>query len=158
MFLRAYVRTMQIRRGKLDDLDVIAKYNIDLAGESEGLILEEHTAREGALQALRDESRGSYFVAEEGGKIIGQLMLTKEWSDWRNGWIWWIQSVYVKPEFREKGVFRALYEYVKEVAKNAEDVVGIRLYAYKDNKRAHKVYESLGMTGGDNIVFEEMPL
>ena len=149
---------MQIRRGRLDDLDTIAQYNIDLAKESEDLVLDETTAREGTLQALRDENKGLYFVAEEGGQIVGQLMLTKEWSDWRNGWIWWIQSVYVKPEFRKKGVFRALYEYVKEIAKNSEDVVGLRLYAYKDNKRAHKVYESLGMKGGENIVFEEMSL
>ena len=90
---------------------------------------------------LRDDTKGIYFLAEEKGIVAGQLSITTEWSDWRNGNFWWIQSVYVAPEFRQRGVFRALYAHVRRLAKSRRDVCGLRLYVDEDNARAQRAYE-----------------
>ena len=103
-----------------------------------------------------DPAKGFYLVAESAGQIVGQLMVTYEWSDWRDGWIWWIQSVYVREDHRRHGVFRSLYEAVVEQARSAGNVVGIRLYVEKDNTRAQATYQRLGMYDASYLVLEAM--
>ncbi len=107
--------------------------------------LAEDAVRQGVAAALADESLGFYAVAEVDGQLAGQLMVTFEWSDWRNGLFWWIQSVYVRPEFRRRGVYRALHRHVADAARAAGGVCGLRLYVERENTVARQVYESLDM-------------
>jgi GNAT superfamily N-acetyltransferase len=95
-----------------------------------------------------------YFVAEVDGTVVGQLMVTYEWSDWRNGNFWWIQSVYVEREYRGKGVFKSLYDHVLSLARRQKDSCGLRLYVEKHNRRARKIYEDLGMKETDYLLYE----
>jgi ribosomal protein S18 acetylase RimI-like enzyme len=110
--------------------------------------------RAGVAAMLKDPAKGVYYVAEVGGAVAGQLMITYEWSDWRNGNIWWIQSVYVKPEHRRMGLFRALFHYLQDLCQTREDVCSLRLYVHADNTRAAQSYERLGMTRTKYEVFE----
>lgn len=135
-----------VRRGTRADADAIARYNIALAKETEHFDLEPQRTLSGVNGMFDDPSRGFYLVAESSGTIIGQLMITYEWSDWRNGVFWWIQSVYVRNEYRSTGVFRRLYDDIIDMARREGNVCGIRLYAEKDNERANAVYQKLGMT------------
>lgn len=137
---------MKIRTAVAEDLAVITEFNIHVASESEGLALDPKTAIAGAEALLGDRSKGFYLVAEIEGKIAGQLMITYEWSDWRNGNIWWIQSVYVKPEFRGGGVFQSLFQRVEKLARESGGVCSLRLYVEKHNERALRAYAKLGMT------------
>ncbi len=127
-----------------------------MASETEGRPLDATTIRRGVTAVLEDRSRGRYWVAETGGKIIGQLMVTYEWSDWRNGVLWWIQSVYVDPVYRRRGVFSALYRHVESLALSAPDVCGLRLYVERENRRAQKTYQALGMVKSKYLVMEAM--
>lgn len=135
-------------------MDVIAQFNLHLARESEHLDLEPARVRAGVEAVLRDPAKGLYFVAEEGGRVIGQLLITHEWSDWRNGDFWWLQSVYVQRDFRRHGVFKALFEFVLARAASQSDVCGVRLYMEADNDRAREAYERLGMKETNYLVFE----
>ena len=137
---------MKIRTAVLDDLSVIADFNIKLAWESEHLELDPKIVTPGVAAVLKNKTKGIYFVAEIDGFVAGQLMITYEWSDWRNGDIWWIQSVYVKKEFRGGGVFKALFEHVTELARKSGDVCALRLYMEKNNERARRAYLKMGMT------------
>jgi ribosomal protein S18 acetylase RimI-like enzyme len=112
----------------------------------------------GVEAGLADPGKACYFVAEDGGTVVGQLMVTYEWSDWRNGWIWWVQSVYVRPDYRRRGVFRALYRHVHQAAVAERGVVGLRLYVEQDNHRAQEVYRRLGMERTRYFVLERCPL
>jgi GNAT superfamily N-acetyltransferase len=103
---------------------------------------------------LEDPAKGLYFVAEEAGQVVGQVMITFEWSDWRNGMFWWLQSVYVREEFRGQGVFRALFEHVRQLAGQQAGVCGLRLYVERENERAKAAYERQGMTNAGYEVFE----
>ena len=150
--------SMTLRRGTPADAAIVVEFNRRLALESEGKALDLVTLTTGVARVLADGSRGSYFVAESGGEIVGQLMITTEWSDWRDGWLWWIQSVYVRDDFRRAGVFRALFDRVVEEGKVAADVVGIRLYVEDHNTRAIATYERLGMTSAGYRVLERCPL
>jgi ribosomal protein S18 acetylase RimI-like enzyme len=112
---------------------------------------------QGGVEAVfEDERKGFYVVAETGGQIIGGLMVTFEWSDWRSAWFWWIQSVYILPEFRGRSIYRRLYEFVKEEARARKGVCGFRLYVEKENVNAQKVYEKLEMVESHYLMFEEM--
>ena len=144
-----------IRRARPEDADTIAAFNIALAKETEDLALDPAVIAPGVRAALADPARSLYFVAEDGGRIVGQTMVTYEWSDWRNGFLWWIQSVFVAAEAREKGVFKALHARVVEEARKAGSV-GIRLYVFDSNHRAQKVYARLGMKDGHYRVLEQM--
>ena len=126
-----------------------------MALETERITLDGEVVLKGVRSVLNDASRGHYFVAELDGGIVGQLMLTREWSDWRNGDIWWIQSVYVDPSFRGRGVFSQMYRHVRQAARE-HDVRGLRLYVEKHNESAKRVYERLGMTTTYYDVMEEM--
>ena len=134
-----------IRLARKDDAPIIAEFNGSMAAETEGIRLERTRLVKGVEALLADTNKGVYYVAEVDGRVVGQLMITYEWSDWRNAIFWWIQSVYVHPEFRGKGVFRKIYRHVESRAKTVGDVCGMRLYVEKGNERAHKTYESLGM-------------
>src|SRR5688572_31095149 len=139
----------KIRRAHLADAPVIADFNIRLAAESEHLRLDQACVAAGVAAVLGDAAKGIYFVAEIDGSVVGQLMITYEWSDWRNGNLWWIQSVYVKEGFRTRGVFRSLFRHLENLARTRDDVAGLRLYMHADNERARKTYERLGMKNSD---------
>ncbi|MBI1221157.1 MAG: GNAT family N-acetyltransferase [Bacteroidetes bacterium] len=133
-----------IRKARFEDARSIAKFNQNMALETENKILADEVIMPGVEAVLKDESKGFYYVAETDEKVIGQLMITFEWSDWRNNTIWWIQSVYVDEPFRGKGIYKALYEKVKSDARNA-GIQTIRLYVEKENHLAQSVYQKLGM-------------
>ena len=118
------------------DAGVIADLNSRLAVETEQMNLDRNLARKGAEALTRDPSKGFYLVAEDEGRVIGQLMITREWSDWRNGTFWWIQSVYVRREYRGRGVYTGLHREVEKMARERGDIRGIRLYVEKDNETA----------------------
>ena len=147
---------LEIRLATAADRDTIADFNIRLAEESEGKRLDPDVLREGVAALLRDTTKGRYFVAIREGRIIGQLMHTWEWSDWRNGQIWWLQSVYVVPEHRRQGVFRALFNHALAEAEADPGVVGVRLYVEEQNTPAHDVYRSLGLREGGYFVMQRM--
>lgn len=140
------------------DAPVLVEYNRRLAEETEGKALDQALLRPGVERALADPAKGRYFVGQEDGEVLGQMMVTYEWSDWRNGWIWWIQSVYVRPDARRKGVFKALYNHVYRTAKESADVIGLRLYVERDNHGAQKTYVRLGMEVTEYLVLERYPL
>ena len=142
-------------RGAVEgDIRAIAGFNRAMAVETEGKELEPAVVLEGVTAIVRRRELGFYLVAEVEAEVVGQLMITTEWSDWRNGFFWWIQSVYVKPEFRRVGVYSRLYERVREMAQEAGDVRGIRLYVAKENVGAQRVYERLGMGDSGYLMYE----
>ncbi len=143
-----------IRRGIATDLDVVMEFNCGLARETEERELDADKIRPGVAALLGDPDRGVYFLAESDGDVIGQLMITREWSDWRNGWFWWIQSLYVRADHRGKGVFKALYRHVEKEAESVGDVCGLRLYVDEDNRKAQEAYEKLGMDRSRYQFFE----
>jgi len=145
---------VQIRLAAAEDKDVISGFQIRMALETEGLKLEEKRVLLGVLAILHDPLKGKYLVATENSKIIASLLLTGEWSDWRNKWFLWIQSVYVIPDKRGRGVFRQMYEHVKTMVKNDEDVAGLKLYVDSENKSAIATYKAIGMDGDHYKLFE----
>ena len=147
---------MEIRLAVAGDADAMVLFNQAMAMETEGKQLDPTILRSGVEAVFTDPSKGFYAVAEDGGEIVGGLMVTSEWSDWRNGWFWWIQSVYVIPEHRGKGIYGQLYDFVKSLASQRGDICGYRLYVEKENERAQKVYEKLGMEETYYLMYEEM--
>lgn len=145
---------LNIRQAGVEDGEVITRFNAAMALESEGISLRRDTLRAGVDAALADEAKAFYLLAEADGNPVGQLMVTTEWSDWRNGWIWWIQSVYVKPESRRQGVYRRLYQRLTEMAESRGDIRGMRLYVMRDNWPAKRTYEALGMTHSHYDLYE----
>lgn len=139
----------------MEDLSALVAGNLAMAQETEGLALDAAKLEAGVRAVLSGAAPGAYFVIEEAGRVLAQLMITYEWSDWRNGTVWWIQSVYVVPEARGRGLYRTLYEAVLERAK-AADAVGVRLYVDTRNTPAQAVYSKLGMNGDHYRVFEAM--
>jgi ribosomal protein S18 acetylase RimI-like enzyme len=147
-----------IRRGTRDDISVIVEFNRRLANESEGKNLDVSILAAGVTAALDDPSKGPYYMAVDGEKILGQMQITFEWSDWRNGWIWWIQGVYVRAEARRSGVFRALYDHIWNEARRAGNVIALRLYVDKENHGAQATYRQLGMGPSNYLLYERSPL
>lgn len=143
-----------LRRATVDDHSIIVELNKALAKETEDLDLPDATISRGVYAVLRDPSKGAYFVVQVGDEIVAQLMITLEWSDWRNAEVWWVQSVFVRTSYRRKGYYRRLYAYVKEEAKNA-GAGGVRLYADNSNGRAHETYKAMGMTSHYKV-FEDL--
>lgn len=136
---------VDIRLAQAHDAELLAAWAQAMALETEHKHLDADTVLKGVQAGIADARRARYFIAMSGEKPVGTLMLTTEWSDWRNGDWWWIQSVYVHPEFRRKGVFQSLYRHVKHMAEQAKDVCGLRLYVEHENRNAQRTYESLGM-------------
>lgn len=137
---------ISIRPARMEDVAVIVDFNRQLAQETEGLLLDEGRVRPGVEAVLADAGRGRYFVCELAGDVVGQIGLTYEWSDWRNGNFWWIQSVYVLPQARRAGVFRALYHHVEAMALEDPGCTGLRLYVEPENQRAIDTYKALGLS------------
>jgi ribosomal protein S18 acetylase RimI-like enzyme len=147
---------LTVRAATPADLPAIVEYNRRLALETEHKTLDPDVVAAGVAAALADpQSKGPYFLTCDGTDVIGQLQVTYEWSDWRNGWFWWIQSVYVRADGRGRGAFRALYEHVRTRAKAAKNVVGIRLYVERDNVAAQGTYARIGMTRMPYLMLEE---
>ncbi|MCX7984870.1 MAG: GNAT family N-acetyltransferase [Bacteroidetes bacterium] len=136
---------LKIRFATVDDVETIVDFNARMAFETEGIELDRHRLREGVQAVFDDETKGHYLLAEINGTVVGQLLITHEWSDWRNGVFWWIQSVYVEPAYRRRGVFTALYRFIEQRAKNDKHVCGLRLYVENSNTRGIATYSSLGM-------------
>ncbi len=146
-----------VRRATLQDMDVLVEFNAALALESEGKTLDQRRLRDGVAPLFNGDDgddRGYYLVAEAEGRVVGQLLITYEWSDWRNAYFWWIQSVYVASDWRRRGVYRRLHEYVVDEARLRVDVCGVRLYVDRDNLVAQQVYSSLGMDRSHYDMFE----
>lgn len=148
------LRSMKIRDATQTDLPIIVAANAALATETEGQTLDPALLRAGVQAVLDDPGLGRYYLAESDGKVVGQLMTTFEWSDWRNGLFLWIQSVYVMPEHRGDGVFRALFGHLTELARKDARVCGIRLYVDRGNERAQGIYARLGMHRSNYGVME----
>ena len=144
---------MHVRSATPRDLETVIEFNALLAEESEGVRLDRRRLRSGAEAVLRDESLGLYFIAERDGEPVGQLALTFEWSDWRNGMFWWLQSVYVRPGHRRQGVLRGLYDHVLGIAAE-RGVCGIRLYVERGNSPAKAAYRRLGLSKAVFDMFE----
>jgi ribosomal protein S18 acetylase RimI-like enzyme len=145
-----------IREARPADAAAIAVFNIRLARETEDMKLNPSTVEQGVKAVLADPAKGRYFVAEVGGSVVACLMITHEWSDWRNGDMWWIQSVYVHADHRRKGLFKQLYDRVLEEAR-ANEVRAIRLYVERHNDRAKQTYAALGFGKTDYDVMEAKP-
>ena len=142
-----------IRRAQKNDIPFITSFNQKMAKETENIQLDETILKNGVVSLFDQPQYGFYCVAEVDGRIVGQLMITYEWSDWRNGLFWWIQSVYIIPDFRGKGIYKQLHSFIlKESSKHS--VCGIRLYVDKDNTNAKNVYKKCGMSMSHYDMFE----
>ena len=146
--------TLIVRPAIASDLVTIARFNTALARETEQRTLDAAVLQPGIAALLDDPAKGRYFVAEEFGRPVGQLMITTEWSDWRNSFFWWLQSVYVIERARRRGVFRALYSHVESRMKSEAGVCGIRLCVKRENERAQQTYASVGMSDSRYVVME----
>jgi GNAT superfamily N-acetyltransferase len=144
-----------VRPAGRGDLDTLVAFNAAMALETEGRALDEARLRRGVERALLDAARGSYRVALRDGVVVGALLLTREWSDWRDGWFWWIQSVYVVPAARGTGVYRALHASVLDEARRDGEVCGIRLYVEQANRAAQATYAAVGMARTHYLLFEQ---
>ncbi len=145
---------MKVREAKPEDISFIVDFQISMAKETEGIELHQPTVNLGVKAVLEDSNKGKYYVTETKGEIIGSLLTTYEWSDWRNGTILWIQSVYILPEFRRKGVYRNMYSHLESKVRENAELKGIRLYADKSNLPAQRTYENLGMSQDHYVTFE----
>ena len=146
---------IEIRPATERDIEVITANNAALAMETEHRRLSPDIVRAGVSAALADPAKGCYFVAELAGQVVGQIMHTYEWSDWRNGCFWWIQSVYVVPSARGQGVFRRLFDHLRTLARAEPGVCGLRLYVERDNSRAQKTYRQCGLMDPGYFVMED---
>lgn len=147
---------LTIRTATADDADLLVQFNEAMAQETENKTLDADTVRDGVQTMLNDRSQGFYLVAVRAEDIVGSLMTTTEWSDWRNGEFWWIQSVYVRPEARRTGIYTALHRRVRQRARQASGVCGLRLYVERGNTTARDTYEALGMTETSYRMYEEL--
>ena len=148
-------KSIHVRAAHDVDRDTLVAFNAAMALETENKILDPHVLSAGVAAVLAEPKRGFYLVAECDGSVAGCLMITFEWSDWRNGDWWWLQSVYIAPSWRRHGVFRALYAQVERMARARADVVGVRLYVERDNTRAQQTYAALGMQDAGYRMFEK---
>ena len=143
-----------IREARRTDIETLVSFNSAMAMESEGKSLDLATLTGGTSAVFDDPQKGFYLVAEVGGSVVGSLLVVEEWSDWRNSTFWWVQSVYVRPDWRRKGVYRTLHDWVHQAARARPDVCGIRLYVDQDNLPAQATYTSLGMSKSHYDLFE----
>ena len=146
--------SVSIRRARTTDLEFLVDGNARMALETEGRELDRELLAEGVAAVFGDEAKGQYYVADDGEGPVGQLLIYREWSDWRAGWFWWIASVYVAAESRGRGVFTRLYSHVLAEAQRDPEVCGLRLYVDEHNASASEVYRRLGMQDAGYRVFE----
>ena len=145
-----------IRTGEEGDAAALTEFNIAMALETEDKVLAPEVVSNGVQTLLKNPEYGFYVIVEKSGKIAGSLMVTTEWSDWRDGEFWWVQSVYVRRDYRRQGIYRKLYEYIKAKAAKRGNVCGFRLYVERDNAVAQQAYSSLGMSETFYKIFEEL--
>jgi ribosomal protein S18 acetylase RimI-like enzyme len=145
------------RAANNDDIESLVEFNLAMAAETEGKALDEDVLRAGVSQVINRPQHGFYLVAQDmtTDAIVGSLMVTYEWSDWRNSLFWWIQSVYVLPDYRRRGIYKGLYQSVKTKAKEQGGVCGFRLYVEKENLVAQQTYQRLGMAESHYLMYEE---
>ncbi len=146
---------MNIRLANTADAESIVQFNQAMAFETEQKRLDPAVVGPAVAAVFDDAGKGFYVVAEDDNKVVGALMITYEWSDWRNAWFWWIQSVYISPEARGKKIYTRLYTFVKEMAREDGNVYGIRLYVENDNSRAQRIYERVGMEQSNYLMYDE---
>jgi ribosomal protein S18 acetylase RimI-like enzyme len=144
---------INIRQAKPDDAGPIIEFQKEMAWETEKLVLDNLKVTQGVKAVFDNPSYGKYWVAEDDGKVIASLLITYEWSDWRNTNVWWFQSVYVIPGYRRMGVFRSMYNIIREEAEK-NGIAGLRLYVETSNERAQKTYESMGMQSEHYTMYE----
>jgi GNAT superfamily N-acetyltransferase len=148
-----------VRSARLEDVDALVAFSAAMALETEGRVLDKERLRQGTVAVFESPARGFYMVAELPGEpqkmVIGQLLVTYEWSDWRNATFWWIQSVYVHEAWRRRGVYRRMHEVVLRQARARGDVCGVRLYVERENRRAQAAYARVGLSPSSYRVFEE---
>ncbi len=147
---------MFIRKATLNDLERLVEFNMNLAKETEDIVLNKDILREGVRKVLEGKIQGKYFVCEIDGVVAGQMMIIYEWSDWRNGEFIWIQSVYVDEKYRKFGVFKSLFNEVKAYCEAHDRFIGLRLYVEKNNNRAKNVYSAMGMYPNQYDIYEYM--
>lgn len=147
--------THALRAARPEDESTIVEFQIAMARETEGLVLDPQVLARGVGRALADSSKGRYLIAELEGEPVGSLLVTREWSDWRDGWIDWIQSVYLIPDARGRGVYEAMHRRVLALASADPDVRGVRLYVVEGNQRARSAYEKAGMHRTDYLLYEQ---
>ncbi|OED35542.1 GNAT family N-acetyltransferase [Chromatiales bacterium (ex Bugula neritina AB1)] len=145
-----------IRRATPDDINTISDFNRAMAYETEDKDLLEKIIKRGVSRLMQRPEYGFYVVAEKADEVVGTLMITTEWSDWRDGLFWWIQSVYVSPSFRRRGVYQQMYSFIKIQASDNPDVCGFRLYVEKNNTIAQQTYQALGMEETDYLLYEQL--
>jgi ribosomal protein S18 acetylase RimI-like enzyme len=145
---------MNIRLATVDDTESLVEFNQAMAQETEGKHLNAAVLQAGVSAVFSDDKKGFYVVAEDQNTIAGGLMVTYEWSDWRNAWFWWIQSVYILPEYRGRAIYSRLYDFVKAKAEENGNVCGFRLYVETANVNAQKVYEKVGMKASHYLMYE----
>ncbi len=145
-----------VREATLDDAEMISNFQVAMAMETESFVLDKTTVSKGVKAVFEDEGKGKYFVAEKDSVVAGSLMITCEWSDWRNKAVWWIQSVYIMPEYRGQRIFSKMYEKIRTIVESNTQVAGIRLYVDLANNNAREVYKALGMNGEHYQLFEWM--
>lgn len=143
-----------IREASLGDAKTIIDFQIKMAWETEKLNLDRAVLEKGVISVFNDPHKGTYFVAEDNGRVVASLLITFEWSDWRNATVWWIQSVFVIEGYRGKGVFKKMYQFISEKVKKIPSLAGLRLYVEKSNAAAQCVYEKLGMNGNHYQMYE----
>jgi ribosomal protein S18 acetylase RimI-like enzyme len=145
---------IKVREALRNEAESIIRFQIEMAKETENMVLEHSIVSAGVEAVFADPTKGTYYLAESEGETIGCMLTTYEWSDWRNGTFIWLQSVYVKPGFRGKGVFRSMYQHIKELVSENEYLKGIRLYVFHTNESAQAVYRALQMEGQHYRMFE----
>jgi len=143
-----------VREADGSDISTLIEYNRALADETEHISLDKDILRLGIEKALELKDC-HYFVAELDGKIVGQTMITSEWSDWRNGVLWWMQSIYVHPDYRKRGVFQSIFKYIETLAGKTPEVKALRLYVMQDNQAGRSAYQNLGMKNSGYVVYEK---
>jgi ribosomal protein S18 acetylase RimI-like enzyme len=146
--------TFLVREARSNEAELITGFQVEMARETEDIDLECSVVTAGVQAVFTDSAKGKYYLAESEGEIIACMLTTYEWSDWRNGTFIWLQSVYVKPEFRGKGVFRSMYRHIKNLVSEDQNLKGIRLYVFHTNRNAQGVYKSLGMEDQHYRMFE----
>ena len=146
---------MKIRLANSNDVDALVEFNQAMAMETERKKLDPGILRPGVEAVFNDEAKGFYVVTEADGKIVGGLLVTFEWSDWRNGWFWWIQSVYVLPDYRGQAIYPGMYDFIKALADGRGNVCGFRLYVERENETARRVYDKAGMHESYYRMYEE---
>ena len=147
------MKDLFIREARIIDADKIIGFQKKMAKETEDMSLDHEVINQGVYAVFADPAKGKYYVAEDNSEVIGSLLITNEWSDWRNSFVWWFQSVYIEKSYRRRGIFKMMYNHIKENAIN-NGIAGLRLYVEVENTTAQKTYEAMGMSSSHYKMYE----